>query len=398
MAEGIDIRHGRNCRSKGGGGCDCTPAFQAQVWDAKEGKRLSKTFPTRSAAKRWRQDSLVGLRSGALSAALGPRFEDAVEAWLDGLRAGHITTRSGDLYKPATIRGYESSLRLRAVPALEHLRLAEVTTKDVQALVDGLVKDGLASATIDADVTPLKALYRRAVGRGEVSVNPTLGIEKPAVRTKARRVVPHTDAEAMLGALDADDRALWATGFYAGLRMGELSALSRADIDLGAGVIRVQRGWDATEGYIATKNRKPRSVPVAAVLRDHLDEHLLTTDADEHIFGKPDWVRRSSKRARERWTKRGLPVLDLHEARHTYASFAIAAGLNAKTLSTYLGHATIQITLDLYGHLFPGAETEAAGLLDAYFARSVGGATAAPTAAHPARLAAQSEVAPVYHI
>jgi integrase len=388
MAEGIDIRHARSCRSKGVGSCNCTPTFQAHVWDAKEGKRIRKTFPTRSAAKRWRQDSIVGLRSGALSADRGPRFEDAVDAWLDGLRAGHITTRSGDRYKPATIRAYESCLKLRAVPTLKHRRLAEVTTKDVQALVDGLVKDGLASATIDADLTPLKALYRRAVGRGEVRVNPTVGIEKPAVRTRARRVVPHTDAEAMLSTLDPRDRALWAVSFYAGLRMGELSALGRADIDLGAGVIQVHRGWDAMEGYIPTKNRKARSVPVAAVLRDHLDEHLLSTGAVEHVFGDPRWVRRAGVRAHKRWEDNGLPIVDLHEARHTYASFAIAAGLNAKTLSTYMGHATIQITLDLYGHLFPGAEAEAAGLLDVYFARSIGAPTVAPTVAHLEQTAA----------
>jgi integrase len=56
----------------------------------------------------------------------------------------------------------------------------------------------------------------------------------------------------------------------------------------------------------------------------------------------------------------------LHECRHTYASFAIAAGVNAKALSTYMGHANISITLDRYGHLMPGNEAEAAGLLDAF--------------------------------
>jgi len=321
---------------------------------------------------------IPAVRSGDLSAERGPRFKDAVDAWLDGLSDGYITNRSGDRYKPAAIRGYRSSLHLRAVPAFEHLRLAEVTTQDVQALVDDMQKAGLASATIDSAITPLKALYRRATGRGEVRTNPTVGIEKPAVRTKPRRVVPHTDAEAMIAALDAGaERALWATAFYAGLRMGELSALAREDVDLGAGTIHVRRGWDAVEGYVATKNRKPRTVPVAAVLRDYLDEHLLSTDADEHIFGTPRWVNRATKRARERWDDRELPVIDLHEARHTYASFAIAAGLNAKTLSVYLGHATIQITLDLYGHLFPGNEAQAATMLDAYFARQVGGSTPA---------------------
>jgi len=56
----------------------------------------------------------------------------------------------------------------------------------------------------------------------------------------------------------------------------------------------------------------------------------------------------------------------LHELRHTCASIFIAAGVNAKALSTYLGHASVTITLDRYGHLMPGNEEEAAGLLDAY--------------------------------
>jgi len=62
----------------------------------------------------------------------------------------------------------------------------------------------------------------------------------------------------------------------------------------------------------------------------------------------------------------GLKPLGFHEGRHTYASIAIAAGLNAKTLSTYLGHATITITLVRYGHLMPGGEVEARAMLDAY--------------------------------
>jgi integrase len=106
--------------------------------------------------------------------------------------------------------------------------------------------------------------------------------------------------------------------------MGELSALARSDIDLAAGTIHVHRNWDAVEGYLAVKNRKPRTVPIAAALRDYLDEHLLSTDADEHIFGTPRFVNRATGRARKRWQERGLSVIDPHEARHIYASFATA--------------------------------------------------------------------------
>ena len=60
--------------------------------------------------------------------------------------------------------------------------------------------------------------------------------------------------------------------------------------------------------------------------------------------------------------------LRLHQARHTYASFMIAAGVNAKALCSYMGHSSIKVTFDLYGHLMPGAEAEAASLLDTYLA------------------------------
>jgi integrase len=74
--------------------------------------------------------------------------------------------------------------------------------------------------------------------------------------------------------------------------------------------------------------------------------------------------------------------LRLHQARHTYASFMIAAGVNAKALSTFMGHSSIKVTFDLYGHLMPGTEAEAATLLDAYLGAQIAdGATAARAAA-----------------
>ena len=70
------------------------------------------------------------------------------------------------------------------------------------------------------------------------------------------------------------------------------------------------------------------------------------------------------------WTAPKLAFITLHEARHTFASLMIAAGVNAKVLSTYMGHANISITFDRCGHLMPGNEDEAAALLDAYLERA----------------------------
>jgi integrase len=67
-----------------------------------------------------------------------------------------------------------------------------------------------------------------------------------------------------------------------------------------------------------------------------------------------------------------IPPIGLHECRHTFASLMIAAGVNVKALSTYMGHSSIAITLDRYGHLMPGNEEQAAELLDAYLSAQHG--------------------------
>ena len=72
------------------------------------------------------------------------------------------------------------------------------------------------------------------------------------------------------------------------------------------------------------------------------------------------------RRARAAWKLVELEVIGLHECRHTYATYMIAAGVNAKALSSYMGHSSITVTLDRYGHLMPGNEQQAAEMLATY--------------------------------
>jgi integrase len=80
----------------------------------------------------------------------------------------------------------------------------------------------------------------------------------------------------------------------------------------------------------------------------------------------PCRIARRDRRVRTAWNGAELISITLHERRHTFASFMIAAGVNAKALSIYMGHSSITITQDRHGHLMPGSETEAARLLDDY--------------------------------
>ena len=149
---------------------------------------------------------------------------------------------------------------------------------DLQDLADRLLAKGLDPSTIRNTLMPLRAIYRRALSRGEVSLNPTTGIELPAVRGRRDRIATPEQAAALIAAAPENDRALWATAFYAGLRRGELMALRWEDIDLDDGLIRVERSWDMREGLIEPKSRAgTRAVPIAGVLREHLAAHALKT-------------------------------------------------------------------------------------------------------------------------
>jgi integrase len=374
---GIEVRHARRCRSRESGACDCAKRYQAHVWSARDGRRIRRTFPTLAAARAWRADALVALRKGTMKAPTRVTIAEAADAWIEGARDGTIRSRKGTVYKPSAVRGYERGLRLRVVPELGRMRLSEVTRNDVQDFVDRMLAKGLDGSTIRNSLNPVQAIYRRALQRGEVAINPTIGLDVPAASGKRDRVASPDEAEMLLSVLSSDDRAIWATAMYAGLRRGELRALRWRDVDLGNGVINVRRGWDDNEGETTGKTRAAqRSVPIASPLRKVLVEHGMTTKrtGDDLVFGSttakpfvPSTIRR---RARAAWSKHGYTPIALHECRHTFASFMIAAGVNAKALSIYMGHTSVMITLDRYGHLFPGNEAEAASLLDAYLARA----------------------------
>lgn len=384
MPSGIEVRHRGSCAAPRADGRCCAASYRAQVYDKTSGKTVRKTFPTRAAAKQWRQDAQVALRQGALIVDRAPTLADAAEAWLEGARGGSIHNRSGDPYKPSAVRGYEQNLEKRVLPTLGRYRLSEVRPRDLQALVDRLVTEGAHPSTITTTITPLRAIYRRALTRGIVSSNPTRGLEMPAVRATARRIVSAEEAARMLDLLDPPDQAVWATALYAGLRRGEIAALRSEDVDLASGVIHVRRGWDALEGEIEPKSRQGRrKVPIPGVLRDHLIEHRIRAGDAPRVFGSFGVVCRTAKNAGRAWRSAGIEPLTLHGARHAYASFMIAAGVNAKALSTFMGHANIAITLDLYGHLMPGSEDEAADRLDAYLAATVRAATIPQTVPRP---------------
>jgi integrase len=375
-AEGVQTRHSKLCASRTSGTCGCTPTYQANVWNpAAAPSRQRKSFSTLSAAKKWRRDYLTAMEAGTLAPRSTKTVQEVAAEFIAGAKTGAVRSRKGRPYESSTIRGYERCLRLRVIPTIGHLRITDVARRDLQRFADDLLANGLDPATVVKTMNPVQAIFRRLTQREELLTNPAADLDLPKGTQRRERIASPEEAADLLAALPASERALWATAFYAGLRRGELRALRVSDLDMATGVIRVERAWDDEEGekHGGKSDAARRRVPIAAVLRDSLLEHLMETAraGDDLVFGytavrsfHPSTVRH---RALAAW--KGREPITLHEARHTYASLMIAAGVNAKALSTYMGHSSITVTFDLYGHLMPGNEEEAAGRLDAYLAR-----------------------------
>ena len=274
------------------------------------------------------------------------------------------------------MREYGRSLRLHVLPTLGGAKLSRIQRRDVQRLSDDLLASGADPSTIRNAIKPLQVIYRRAIEDGDVAVNPCERLRLPSARGRRERIAPPSEAAALIAALRPEDRALWGCAFYAGLRRGELRALEWDDVDVADGLIRVERSMSGYGEASKPKSRAGRrGVPIVAALRDLLVEHKLATRREVGlVFGSsssqpftPTAVR---KRALTVWRRAGLDPIGLHECRHTFASLLIAAGVNAKAITAYLGHASIQTTFDLYGHLMPGNEDEAVALVDAYLERA----------------------------
>lgn len=414
---GIRVRHGRACvSSEEGRRCNCRPSYEASVFSVRDGKKLRSTFPTAAAARQWRVDAQSAVSRGAMRAPTPTTLREAAGAFFAGARDGSIRNKHGHVYKSSVVRRWESALTTKrdvdgraiarrrkneperiGVSLLDELgarRLTDIERNELQRVVERMLGWKLDPSTIRNTVNALRPIFRRAISRNEILVNPTTGLEIPSPKGKRLRIADPHEAEQLISATWKEDRALWAVACYAGLRLGELQALRWACVDLAKGVIRVESSYDPKErAFVDVKTTaSERTVPIAAVLRDYLLTHKLDTgrDGSALVFGRttelPFIGGNVYGRACTAWRKKKLTPLGFHEARHTFASMMIAADVNVKAISTYMGHASVKITLDRYGHLMPNSEAEAAARLDAYLVR----ASCAPVRATNERISADS--------
>jgi integrase len=377
VAEAIQERHTGKCASRSGKRCNCSRSYRASVYDS----RTKKTSygdgwsKDKGAVEKWRAQALRELQaeitSGTVPAGQTPILGDAWEAWIAGARSGAIANRNGERYKPETLRTYATAWKLHIEPAFGQKRIGAITRGELQKWAD---EQSMPRSTLNNALDPLRVLFRYSLRRSVISTNPTADLELPAKAEEAMRFATPAEAETFIDTLRPESRALWATAMYGGLRRGELQALRWSYVDLDKRAITVLKAWAEDDEATKTKAGK-RRVPAVPSLVELLKAHKALTgrrSGSDLVFGRtavdpfvPSTVR---LQALADWKDLPLQPITLHQCRHTAASFMIASGANPKALSVVMGHASIEITFNRYGHLMPGSEDAVGKLLAIYLA------------------------------
>jgi integrase len=395
VPEGIRPRHSERCATKRtGSACDCDPAYEAWVWSTFDQKKIRKSHATISEAIKWRRRQLGLAESGRLRAPVRITLGETAYKWLEMAEAKEILNRSGKSYKPSALRTLEQDFRLRLIPELGPHFMGDIERADLQARVTAWQRV-LSPSKVHGCVNAARVLWRDfdlITGTDNLLViDPTKGLRLPAVPTGGRdRIATADEARRLIEALEPDEAVLWATALYSGMRLGELRALRAENVQLDRKRIKVLAGWDAFEGEIDPKTEKgKRNTVIIKLLDTLLREHLDRTGryGRDLVFGRRadspfnpntayNHARKAWEAAREREDEEGvipeherIRPIGLHECRHTAVSHMLDANISIDKVSKFIGHSSITVTIDRYGHLLPGGEEEAAALLDEYHAR-----------------------------
>lgn len=387
---------------------DGTPRY-AKRYDAcwrVDGKQKQKTFARRKRAERFLTDVVKKVQDGTYVEIKPTTFKAFAERWLEGL---------GDL-KPSTRDAYTSMLTRRLIPAFGDRALTGLGVEDVNAWLQA--RDGtLRTKTLRNHLGLLHKLFEDAREQGYLGVN-RLSRSRALRRPRPLReddeaeieVLTPAEANQLLDALAPADLPLFFTAVCTGMRLGELLGLQWGDVDEAGRRIHVRRTAYRGALYVPKSKRSRRSIDagdqlLAVLSRWRRERHgEAPPPPDAFVFPSAAGGPLDPDNLRHRvWAptlaKAKLRHVRIHSLRHTFTSMLIAQGENPKYISAQLGHASVQITLDRYGHLFPDEKRGAATRLEQQlvaggFSRPLGSLgvdadrrEAIPSSGHPAERA-----------
>jgi integrase len=329
------------------------------------GKRRTKQFTRKSDAEAWlletRHDVVRGVHTPG---SLSPTVKEAGALWLKRCHEKAL--------ERMTTKGYEEHCNLHIYPFIGSKKLAELTVPAVNAFADRLCEAGRSAEMVRRVVRSLGAIFKEARRRGLSNVDPTAGLELDLPeRDDPRPVVPtKAELQAIIANAPSRWRPLIVVSIFCGLRASELRGLLWSAIDFDGRQINVTQRADASHKIGKLKSKSAyRSTPLPPMVLNALREwKLLCPKGDLGLVfpngsGKVESYSNLIDRgfnpvqvAAGIVDQAGAPKYGLHSLRHACASLWIENGMNPKRIQKLMGHSSIKVTFDVYGHLFADAE------------------------------------------
>ena len=289
-----------------------------------------------------------------------------LDRWLEEYAAPSV--------RPSTLEGYRGYVERNIKPRLGNKPVGKITVEDIRQLYRELLEHGrqeehpqygykLAGSTIRRIHGVLHEALDAAAQENLIARNPTDGITLPRKKAAPKQVLNNAQLERFMTAIQEDK--VWHDFFYTelttGLRRGEICGLMWQDFDEAHGTLTVRRTIHAERGGRLTAGETKTGAGKRIITLPPSTAQLLSErrkrSYTEWIFPDPLRPERPTRpnaayvRMKELLKKAGLPSIRFHDLRHTFATHALASGVDAKTLSGILGHTQASFTLDTYTHV-----------------------------------------------
>lgn len=349
--------------------------WEARYRDAKGGMH-SRSFETKTAARRWAADMESDMRRGEW---IDPRLgRTTFEQWSTEYLSTIVHLR-------AVTRGdYEGAIRAHILPAFGDRPVAQIEQVDVRRFFAAKQAAGLAPKSLQKIRLVLRQVLELARGSGAIKTNPCDGIRLPrAVQAEPIFLSAEQVEQLARATREPYDVLVWLAA-ATGLRPSELCGVRVGRLNLLQGTIEVAEAVTVVGGRTEigpTKSYARRTVGVPRSVCDELSDHLARraaaeggrVPAEDFVFTAPMGgpLRRDhlyKRIIRPAVERAGLPAgLRLHDLRHTCVSLLIQLGAHPKAIQERLGHSSITVTMDVYGHLFPSVSEALTERLDDVF-------------------------------
>lgn len=334
------------------------------------GKRLRRTYTgkTRTIVARKVEDAVLKVRQGLPVPSERVTVEEYLTGWLRD-------TASVGL-KESTLLQYQRMTRIHVLPSLGKHRLARLNADHLQQLYAAKLAEGLAPATVTYIHRVIHRALDDALRRGYVFRNVAALTSTPPVPKSEALAFTGEQARKFIAAVRGDPlEALYILALSTGLRRGELLALQWADVDLEAGHVSVRRamtkiagGWAVAEPKSASSRRVVKLTQGAI---DALQEHrgdllpLPSTLVFTNARGLPIDGRNLLREFKVLTKRAGLGTdFTFHSLRHSTATLMLVNGEHPRVVMEALGHSRVNVTMDIYSHVQPHLQAEAAKRMD----------------------------------